>query len=96
MTPVVNGLQKTYEGRLDVRQLNASLGEGRAAFAAYRLQGHPSYVILDPAGNVLWQALGPQSQQTLSGVIERAIEDSARGRNPGAQSLPISGGKFVV
>lgn len=73
MTPVVNGLQATYQGTVDFRILNAALGEGKAAFEAYGLPGHPGYVILDPRGEVRWRAFGPQDGETLAAAIEDSL-----------------------
>ncbi|MBI3941779.1 MAG: hypothetical protein HY326_02100 [Chloroflexi bacterium] len=72
MTPVVNGLQEKYQDRVDFRRLNAEK-EGKAPFEAYHLRGHPGYILLNPDGKVLWQALGPKSAQELAAQIEAAL-----------------------
>lgn len=77
MTPVVNGLEGTYIGQVTFRVLNAGFGEGKEAFEAYRLPGHPSYVILDPDGAIVWQAFGPQSEDTLIAAVEDALKELA-------------------
>lgn len=72
MTPVVNGLETTFGERIDLRSLDAASGQGKRTFQDYRLPGHPSYVILNPQGEVLWSAFGPQS----AGALENAVEDA--------------------
>jgi len=79
MTPVVNGLETTFGEQVDIRSLNAAFGDGRSAFRNYGLPGHPSYVILNPQGEVLWSAFGPQSAGALEEVLEDAISKVSSG-----------------
>ena len=79
MTPVVNGLETTFGEQVDIRSLNANSSHGGSVFRGYGLPGHPSYVILDPQGEVLWSAFGPQSAGTLEEVIEDAISKVSSG-----------------
>lgn len=73
MEPVVNGLEDIYGSEIDVRRLNANLPDGKTAFQYYSLQGHPSFVLLNPEGEVLWQGLGEQSSENLHGNIDIAL-----------------------
>ena len=73
MEPVVNGLEENYGEEVDFRRLNATDPAGRAAFDAYRLRGHPSYLILNPAGEVLWQAVGEVDGQIIDKQIQTAL-----------------------
>ena len=73
MTPVVNGLEATFGRQVDIRSLDANSREGRPVFKQYGLPGHPSYIILDPQGEVLWSGFGPQSAGALGEVLEEAI-----------------------
>ena len=73
MTPVVNGLEATFGEQVEVRSLNANSSQGRSVFRSYGLPGHPSYVILNPQGEVLWSAFGPQSAEALEEVVADAI-----------------------
>ncbi len=73
MTPVVNGLKSDFAEVVDIRSLNAGSGIGQRAFNSYGLPGHPSYLILDPKGEVLWKNFGPQPEETLTRAIEEAI-----------------------
>ena len=76
MTPVVNGLQSQFEGQVAFIILNAAFGEGKDAFEAYKLPGHPSYVLLHPSGEVVWRAFGPQTEATLKSAIDDALASS--------------------
>lgn len=73
MTPVVNGLADEYETKVEFRSLNAGFGEGQSAFNSYGLCGHPSYIILNPDGDVLWRGFGPQAREILVSALEDAI-----------------------
>ncbi len=77
MTPVVNGLRDEFNGRAAFVILNAAVGEGKDAFEAYKLLGHPSYVLLNPSGEVVWRAFGPQTEATLESAIDDAIASSS-------------------
>jgi mono/diheme cytochrome c family protein len=73
MTPVVNGLAEELAEVVDFRSLNAAFGEGEKAFNSYGLPGHPSYIILNPEGDVLWRGFGPQTQEALNDALTEAI-----------------------
>ena len=69
MAPVVNGLEEVYSSEIEFRRIDANSTEGRPAFQYFGLQGHPSYVLLNPKGEVLWQGLGAQSSEILQEKI---------------------------
>ncbi len=73
MTPVVNGLEDKYNGQVTFIILNAAFGEGKAALGAYLMPGHPSYVLLNPSGEVLWRSFGVQFEAALETAIEDAL-----------------------
>ena len=73
MQPVVDGLQQTYQDTAEFRSINAGLGEGKAAFQAYALPGHPGYVILSPEGDVIWKGFGPQSAASLESILDAEL-----------------------
>lgn len=77
MTPVVNGLRDEFNGRAAFVILNAAFGEGKDAFEVYKLPGHPSYVLLNTSGEVVWRAFGPQTEATLESAIDDAIASSS-------------------
>ncbi len=73
MTPVVSGLEIDFAEVVDFRSLDAASGIGQRAFNSYGLPGHPSYLILDPQGEVLWRNFGPQTRETITTAVEGAI-----------------------
>ncbi len=73
MTPVVNGLKVEYQESAAFLSLDAAFGEGKRALDAYGLPGHPSFVLLDDKGDVIWRAVGPQSSEALQDALEKAL-----------------------
>jgi hypothetical protein len=73
MTPVVNGLNSEYEGSIKVTALNAGFGEGKQLFDQFGLPGHPSFVLIETDGEVVWRAFGPQSLESLQTVISGVL-----------------------
>ena len=74
MEPVVNGLEEMYRREIESRRIEANSQEGRPVFQHYNLQGHPSYVLLNPSGEILWQGLGEQQNEVLQEKIMTALE----------------------
>jgi hypothetical protein len=69
MEPVVNGLEEEYREQVEFRSLNANT-DGKQAFQAYALPGHPGYVILNSGGEVLWRGFGEQSRENIAVEIK--------------------------
>jgi len=59
MQPIVNGLKREFSEQMAFEQHDANTETGQAALDAYGLRAHPSYVIVAPSGQVLWQFTGP-------------------------------------
>lgn len=74
MLPVVNGLEEIYGNEIEFRRIDANSSEGKPVFQHYGLQGHPSYVLLNPEGEVLWRGLGEQSSEMLQEKIMSALK----------------------
>ena len=74
MEPVVNGLEEIYSSEIEFRRIDANSQEGKPVFQHYNLQGHPSYVLLSPSGEILWQGLGEQLSEVLQEKIMTALE----------------------
>jgi len=75
MEPVVNGLEETYQDQIEFRAIDAKSSEGQGAFRAYALPGHPGFVLLDPAGEVLWKGFGEQSREYIEMNLQSALSE---------------------
>lgn len=74
MQPIVYGLEEEYQDRLVFDRLDAETDAGRTQLRKYSLRGHPSYVILDPQGDVLWSATGLLAEEILRTQIEESLQ----------------------
>lgn len=73
MEPVVNGLEETYQAQVEFQSVNASSIEGQKAFRFYGTPGHPSFVLLNSEGEVLWRGFGEQSKETIEVELVAAL-----------------------
>ncbi len=75
MEPVVDGLEEVYNAQVDFRRIDANSQDGRKFFQAYGLRGHPSFVVIDPGGEVLWTGLGEQSEEMLAQALQGVLSE---------------------
>ena len=75
MEPVVNGLEASYGEQVDFRLLDVNSDQGGEAFRRYQLLGHPSYIILNPDGEVIWSGLGEQPSDFLEVQLMAALAE---------------------
>lgn len=61
----MNGLEREFSAQLAFAQRDANSEDGKAAMRAYGLRAHPSYVIVAPDGQSLWQFTGPLNVDAL-------------------------------
>ena len=73
MQPIVDGLETEYRESVEFTQINASTPGGLEIFNSYGLFGHPSYLILDDTGKVLWQSVGELPEEDIQSVLETAL-----------------------
>ena len=78
MQPIVDGLETEYSESVEFIQFNASTTKGLEIFNAYSLFGHPSYLILDDTGKVLWQSVGEQPAKIIESALEENIKNWIR------------------
>jgi len=69
MMPIVDGLETEFNGRVTVARLNAGNPENERLQFSYVSRGHPSFVVLDEAGNVTSRFSGPQTAETLAAAM---------------------------
>lgn len=73
MEPIVNGLEDEYGDQIAFQYLNAT-EEGEALFRRYNLRGHPSYVILNTEGDVVWRLVGEVPRSALEEGIQQVLK----------------------
>jgi hypothetical protein len=75
MQPIVDGLENKYQETVEFKQINASTPEGLEVFNAYAMFGHPSYLILDDTGNILWKSVGELPAEHIEKAFKAALEN---------------------
>lgn len=74
MRPIVDGLEAEND-TLDFFYLNArDGGMGERAFEAYSLRGHPTTLLVNENGDVLWEGVGIRERSELVEQIQLATE----------------------
>jgi mono/diheme cytochrome c family protein len=73
MKPIVDGLETQFAGQIAFQRVKADEGDGPALIRAYRIQGHPTFVIINPQGQEINRLIGPQSAEQLTEVIQQAL-----------------------
>lgn len=73
MQPIVDGLEAEYGDEVEFRRINAITEEGVAIYDFYSLRGHPAYLLLNPAGEVLWQGVGEQPVESIKNSLDEAL-----------------------
>lgn len=74
MQPIVDGLEGKYSYSVVFQRINVDTQEGFEIFRSYSLMGHPSYILLDETGNLMWKSVGEQSQQAIEAALLAALE----------------------
>jgi len=69
MMPIVNGLEREFQGQVAVTRLNADLPENERLLFSYGFRGHPSFVVVDAAGKETARFTGPQPTEALAAAM---------------------------
>jgi hypothetical protein len=74
MTPIVNGLEEEFGGKVAFLYMNAADGgEGQRAFERLSLPGHPSYLLFAADGRELYRGFGLIEAETLYEAINASL-----------------------
>jgi hypothetical protein len=63
--PIVDGLEREFQGQLAVIRLDADIPANERLQLSYGMRGHPAFLILNEAGDVSAQFFGRQTAETL-------------------------------
>lgn len=74
MEPIVDGLEEKYKDQVEFRRIDALSLEGKSAYQAYNLLGHPAFTLLNQQGELLWKGLGEQPSQDLENQLLSIIQ----------------------
>lgn len=88
MTPIVDGLEEQYQGRVAFQRVAANHGDGPEIIRDYNILGHPTTLLLDGAGQEVNRLLGPQSRETLETLLEQLLASAIPGALLATPDLP--------
>ena len=69
MTPIVDGLEREFEGRAAVLQLDANEAANTQLQQQYGMRGHPTIIVLDGNGRAVQTFIGPQTREILQEAL---------------------------
>jgi thioredoxin-like negative regulator of GroEL len=58
LKPVVNGIERQYEGRLEVMHVNIQDPVGQAIGEEFNFEYTPTFILFDGDGKELWRMVG--------------------------------------
>lgn len=71
MKPVVDGLQKQYQGKVEIRRINVEKdANGSSLSAQYNVTAVPTFVFLNKSGAEASRLLGTQSEGTMKKALD--------------------------
>ena len=70
MKPIVDGIEKQYQGRLVVIRLDIQSATGQALAPIYGFQYTPTFVFFDATGKELWRSIGQLDTTKLSESVK--------------------------
>lgn len=74
MRAIVNGLEKTYNGKLAVIRVNYADPRMREVVAEYGADAHPALVFIRPDGTMDNLIIGETDRATVVKAIERVMQ----------------------
>ena len=73
MTPIVDGLEEQYQGRIAFQRIDANREDGPAIIRDHNILGHPAILIVDQAGQEVKRLLGPQPAEALEALLQQTL-----------------------
>lgn len=89
MKPIVDRLETQFAGQIAFQRVKTDEGDGPALTRAYRIQGHPTFLIIDPQGQELNRLIGPQSAEQLTAAIQQVLALTAGQQGAAAPSATL-------
>lgn len=71
MKPVVDGLEKKYSGKVEVRRLNVEKDQAAVELAnSMKIQYVPTFLYVNADGSIAGQVVGEQTEAQMSTAID--------------------------
>lgn len=72
MHPIVEEIEKTYQGKVEVLKYNVDENENAELVQKYQVQAMPTYII-EKDGQVVQQFVGAQSKSAITNALDAAL-----------------------
>ena len=73
MTPIVNGLEKTYGKEFEIVRIDIDTDRGKELAREHYFIGQPTFLFFDDSGEEVRRLMGPQAAETMQREIERIL-----------------------
>jgi thiol-disulfide isomerase/thioredoxin len=70
MKPIVDGIEKQYQGRLIVIRVDIQSTTGHALASLYGFQYTPTFIFFDSSGKELWRSIGQLDTAKVSASVK--------------------------
>lgn len=73
MKPVVDGIMKRYEGKVELRRMDANAADTQQLANSYGVQYVPTFVFVDKGGQRVDEVVGEMSEQQLTQKLDALV-----------------------
>lgn len=70
MKSIVDGLRPEFEDQITILYMDADTPSGQQMMAKYNLRSHPSTIVTDAEGELLWSWLGGLNEEQIRTQLE--------------------------
>lgn len=78
MTPIVDGIEEQYQGRIAVQRIDANRDDGPKIVRDYNILGHPTLLLIDRQGQEQSRLIGPQEAEDVTVLVEQILVSIAQ------------------
>ncbi len=75
MNPIVDGLEESYKGKIEVRWLNVAEPASEEAALKYGVRAIPFFLLVDGSGTPQAQWVGVVSQRVFEDTFDRLLAE---------------------
>jgi thioredoxin-like negative regulator of GroEL len=73
MTPIVDGIEQTYQDQIILKRVKADVGSGPATMNYYRIPGHPTLLVFNQNGQETMRLVGPQPIEVVAAELDQLL-----------------------
>lgn len=73
MTPIVDGLEKTYGKEFTIVRVDIDTARGKELAREHGFIGQPTFIFFDASGQEVRRLMGPQAVETMRLAVEGVL-----------------------